>query len=95
MIEIINIHRLTGSGTVKAFVDFSIAEKMVIYGAKIIQQPGQRAWVAMPDRAYQVDGETRYAPVVKIEDGGLKEKITSAILGAWGNQHSLFRGEAK
>jgi len=83
MIEILNIRPLQGSGTVQAFVDFRVNEKLTVYGAKIIRQDGQQAWVAMPDRSYEVDGETRYAPIVKIEDPGLKEKIQQAILAAW------------
>ena len=83
MIEILNIRPLTGSGTVQAFVDFRIAEKLTVYGAKIIQQANQQAWIAMPDRSYEVDGETRYAPIVKIEDPALREKVQQSILAAW------------
>ena len=83
MIEILSIRPLMESGTVRAFVDFRIEGKLTIKGAKVIQQAGQQAWVAMPDRQYEQDGETRWAPIVKIEDAGLREKIQVAILAAW------------
>lgn len=83
MIEILNVRPLTGSGTVQAFVDFRVNEKLTVYGAKVIKQDGQAAWVAMPDRSYQVDGQTKYISVVRIDDPALKEKIQQAILSAY------------
>ena len=83
MIEILNIRPLQGSGTVKGFVDFRVNEKLTVYGAKVIKQDGQQAWVAMPDRSYEVDGQKKYIPVVRIDDPALKEKVQLAILAAF------------
>ena len=83
MIEILSIRPLMGEGTVRAFVDFRLEGKLTVNGAKVIQQANQKPWVAMPDRSYEQDGDTRWAPIVKIEDAGLREKIQVAILAAW------------
>jgi DNA-binding cell septation regulator SpoVG len=71
------------SGPLRAFVDVQIGSSLIIYGAKVIQQVGQSAWVAMPSREYTaVDGTRKFVPIVKLS-GDLKRDVEEAILQAW------------
>jgi DNA-binding cell septation regulator SpoVG len=70
-------------GPVKAFANVKFGEAIEIFGAKVVQQPGQRAWVALPDRK-SPDGNG-YFPVVKALDERLAEEISRVVLAAWQN----------
>jgi DNA-binding cell septation regulator SpoVG len=73
----------TGGSNLRAFVDVQIGTSLTIYGFRVIQQPGQSAWVSAPQRTYQGDdGKTRYAPIMELK-GGLKRAVELAILQAW------------
>jgi DNA-binding cell septation regulator SpoVG len=80
-IKIVSIHRTAQAGTIKAFATVLIGAAIEISGFKIIQQAGQRAWVAMPDRKREDTGG--YAPIIKCLDDQLKAAITEAVLVAW------------
>lgn len=67
-------------GNLKAFVDIKLGDSIVINGCRIVQQPGQKAWVSMP----QNEVEGKYYPVVKILNKTIKEEIEKAILNEWG-----------
>jgi DNA-binding cell septation regulator SpoVG len=82
-ISVTAIHPTDQAGNVKAFVIIRLGEALEIRGCKIIQQPGQKAWVAMPDRPH-TDGKG-YTPYVKILDDRLMEAISNAVLEAWRN----------
>ena len=69
------------AGNVKAFAVVKFGEVIEISGVKVIQQPGQRAWVALPDRK-SPDGDG-YFPVVKALDARLAEEISRVVLAAW------------
>jgi DNA-binding cell septation regulator SpoVG len=75
------IHRLALTGTIKAFATVLIGDALEINSFKIVQQPGQRAWVAMPDRKREDTGG--YSPIIKCLDDQLKAAITEAVLVAW------------
>lgn len=72
----------TKEGNLKTWVNIIIGG-VQINECKIIQQPGQRAFVAMPDREYQQpDGKKAYYPIVKLTDE-LKDKVRDVVIPAW------------
>ena len=78
------ITRLDTSGNVKAFVDISIGGKLTISGYRVIQQQGQRAYVAAPQQEYtDRAGQKRYYPVVIWHEARIKDAIQKVILDAW------------
>jgi DNA-binding cell septation regulator SpoVG len=79
-IEVLRIHRLHGGGSVKAFVDLRLGG-LSIFGAKIVQQEGQRAWVGMPSQK-SADGKWRL--IVAVDSKPLRERISAVVLDAWG-----------
>jgi DNA-binding cell septation regulator SpoVG len=87
-IRIITIHQAVG-GNLRAFVDIGLGASLVIKGFRIVQQPGQKAWVAPPQREFMGDnGLKRYAPIGELS-GGLKRAVEQAILAAWeGGAHA-------
>jgi DNA-binding cell septation regulator SpoVG len=81
-ISIVNIHHAAG-GNLRAFVDIRLGQSVVIRGFRIVQQPGQKAWVAPPQREYTgADGKPRYAPIVELS-GALKRAVEQVIVQAW------------
>ena len=79
-IEVIDIKPIIGRGNLKAFVSVRIGA-IEIHGLRIVQQPGQRAWVSMPQvESCDRDGKKCYAPLVTIHDEALKSSITEAVL---------------
>jgi DNA-binding cell septation regulator SpoVG len=78
------IHRLPGGGNLKGFavaeVRFSGGETITIRGLRIIQQPSQKAYLALPQERSQ-DG--RYFPILTTQDTRLKETLQAAVLQAW------------
>jgi DNA-binding cell septation regulator SpoVG len=80
-ITVTGIYPTRQDGTVKAFVNFKIGDALEIFGAKIIPQAGQKAWVTMPDHP-RTDGKG-YAPYVKLIDDRLKEAISAVVIPAW------------
>jgi hypothetical protein len=62
---------------VKAFVDVQLGG-VKIMGAKIVQQPDKRAWVAMPS----VKSERAWNNVVELSKP-LRERVTEEVLRCW------------
>ena len=46
-VQVIEIRRLDGSGNLKAFAKVKLGS-VIIHGCHVIQQPGQKAWLALP-----------------------------------------------
>lgn len=82
-VSVVGIYPLNQAGTVKAFATIAIGTALEIHGCKIIQQPGQKAWCALPDRK-SPDGNG-YFPVIKALDERLAEEISRVVLAAWQN----------
>lgn len=81
-VHILSMKQATG-GNLKAFVDVQVGASLTIRGFRIVQQPGQKAGVAPPQREWMGDnGVKRYAPIVELS-GTLKHAIEQAILTAW------------
>ena len=77
------IRKLDGSGNLKAFASVNIGGKITIHSCRIIQQPGQKAWVALPQREWTTQqGEKRFAPLIELPDK-VKTAIQEAVLNTW------------
>ncbi len=81
-IHVENLKLLDGAGNLKAFCDIRYAE-VLICGCRIIQQPGQRAWVSPPQREQPgPDGKRQFYPVVKWSRE-LRKAISAAVLAVY------------
>ena len=85
-ITVENIRELDGSGSLKAFASVNIGGKLKIHSCRIVQQPGQAAWVSLPQREW-VDqhGQKRFAPLIELPDK-VKNAIQEAVLNTWKGQ---------
>jgi DNA-binding cell septation regulator SpoVG len=82
-IEIESIKAITGAGSLRGFAVVTIAGKIRISDVRIIQQPNQRPWVAMPSRAFEQNGERKWSPIVELIDDDLKSEIANAVLAEY------------
>ena len=75
-------------GNLKAFVDVQVGTTLIVHGCRVIQQPGQRAFVAPPQSEWTgQDGKKHYSPIVEWT-GALKSAVETAVLDAWTAQVS-------
>jgi DNA-binding cell septation regulator SpoVG len=79
-IEVLEIRKVD-TGNVRAFVKLRLGG-LVIHGVKVVQQDGQKAWVALP----QTKSGERWFPVVECTSKDLKQRITDVVLAAWQRQ---------
>jgi DNA-binding cell septation regulator SpoVG len=86
-ISVLAFRKLDGKSTVKAFVDLQLGG--VTKGAKIVQQPDQRAWVAMPS----VKTERAWQNVVEITSKDLRQRINDVVLAAWATHQPRDPGQ--
>lgn len=77
-IEVLDI-RPVNQGSIRAYARIKVGA-FAIAGVKIVQQPGQRPWVRLPDRQ-GTDG--RWFPVVTCSSPALESAISEAVLAAW------------
>ena len=68
-------------GNVKAFASVRLGETLTIHSIKIVQQPGQRAYVRLPES--ERDG--KYFPIVSADDKRFQEAVQEKVLAAWQN----------
>jgi DNA-binding cell septation regulator SpoVG len=80
MVKVESIKPIGGAGNLRAFAVVSIADKLRIHDVRVIQQNDKDAWVSMPSRAYEKDGQRKWAAIVEILDDGLKQEISTAVL---------------
>ena len=82
-ITVENIKKLNGTGNLKAFVTVSINNKLTIHSCRVVQQPGQSAWVSLPQREW-VDGAgiKHFAPLIEILPE-VKIAIQEEVLKVW------------
>ena len=78
-ITVTSVRRLDGKGNLKAFAALQLGETMIIEGCRIIQQPGQRAYVAFP----QNEANGKFYPIVTAVDKRFKEAVEAKVLAAW------------
>jgi len=80
-IRVISV-KLVQHATIKAVVDIQVGGVKII-GAKIIQQAGQKPWLALPAVEYLDAGGTRkFAPTMELS-ADLKRRVEAAVLQAW------------
>jgi DNA-binding cell septation regulator SpoVG len=81
-IRVVDLRTVNGGTPLRAYVGIKV-DDMVISDWRIIQQPGQRAWVSYPQITWKdAGGKVRYKSLISIP-GELKQKIDIAILSAW------------
>jgi DNA-binding cell septation regulator SpoVG len=78
-IKVLAIRKIDGKSAVKAFVDVRVGA-LVLKGGKIVCQEGQRAWYATPS----IKTDHGWLQVVEIASKDLRQRITDAVLEAWG-----------
>ena len=85
-ITVDDIKALNGTGNLKAFVSVTINDKLTIHSCRIVQQPGQAAWVSLPQREWRDGtGDRHFAPLIELPET-VKEAIQEAALSAWEGQ---------
>ena len=65
-------------GALKAFVDVKIGD-IVIKDFRVVQQEGSEAWVSVPQKEYNYNGEKRYAKMITLSNE-LKMQVDKVIL---------------
>ena len=83
------IVRLPDGGNLKAFAVVEVGP-WTIRGVRVIQQPGQKVYVALPQERTS-DG--RYFPILQSADTNLKDAIQAAVLLEWNrdqNENNLL-----
>ena len=59
--------RRVAKGNLKAFASVHMGGKFRIHSVRIVQQPGQAAWVALPQSEWTDSaGKTRYSPIIEL-----------------------------
>jgi DNA-binding cell septation regulator SpoVG len=67
-------------GNLKAMASVRIGPSLTLHKCRVIQQPGQRAWVSMPQEAWTGnDGKPHYTALVELL-GDLRSRVEQAIL---------------
>jgi DNA-binding cell septation regulator SpoVG len=87
-VEVLEVRRLSGDGNLRAFAKVRIG-CLVIHGCRVIQQPGQRAWVALPQvpaRAKADGSGAGWYPVVEVTNRSVMDQVRDAVLAAWDEQ---------
>ena len=81
-IEVVALRPLVDNGNLKAFVSVRLGG-VTIHDCRIVQQPGQAAWVSMPQREYaDKQGQKKYSAIVELSDS-LKSSVAEIILAEW------------
>ena len=73
-------------GNLRAFASIKIGP-LVIHDFRIIQQSGQRAYVAAPQIEYEQFGKRKFKPLLGYPDEW-RDAINSAVLAAWEKEQS-------
>lgn len=72
----INDFRKVDKGKLRAFFSIEWPDKLIIYDMKLMENDKGELWAATPARQYEKDGVKKWAPIVRILDHGIIEKIT-------------------
>lgn len=78
-LKVVQIHPSRQPGNVRAFATIQIGDALEIHGVKVVQQPGQRAYVRLPDQ----QSEGRWFPVLKVLDSRFQDAVTELVMAAW------------
>jgi DNA-binding cell septation regulator SpoVG len=80
VVTVESIKPIANAGNLRAFAVIAVAGKLRISDVRVIAQPNQEPWVSMPSRAYEKDGQRKWAPIVELLDEQLKKDISQAVL---------------
>ena len=81
-IEISDVRLITSGSTVKAFPTVR-AGRWTIRDCKIVQQPGQQPWLALPSREYTApDSSKRWSNIVELARDD-KQRLSDAVIRLW------------
>jgi DNA-binding cell septation regulator SpoVG len=84
-ITVKSIYRLQGNRNLKGFATVE-SGPWTIRDCRVIQQPGQHAYVTLPQHEAP-DG--RFYPLIQCQDIDLKQAIQSAVLRVWNGDHMV------
>jgi DNA-binding cell septation regulator SpoVG len=76
-VSVVRLRPVAHSGNLRAF--HVRVGPLVLRSLRVIQQPGQRAYVSMP----QVSDEEGHYPLLKCDDEALKTRLRDTVLLAW------------
>lgn len=77
------INLVKNRGNLRALVDVSLPCGITLISCRIVQMPGQRAWLSMPQVAWtDASGRQNYRAVVTLPEG-LQKDVTEAALAQW------------
>ena len=74
----LSIRPVKTPGNLRAFADVQVGP-LVVTGCRIVQQPGQAAWVSMP-QTQSADG--RWYPCLRTDDDALRQNVKDRVLRA-------------
>jgi DNA-binding cell septation regulator SpoVG len=83
-IEVLEV-RAVDRGNLRAFAKVRLGA-VVIHGLRVIRQPGQKAWCALPQipgRAKADGSGAGWYPVIEIVNRDLLDRVCAAVLEAW------------
>lgn len=81
-ITVLSVRAVDGAGNLRAFAEIQLGETLIISGCRIVQQPGQRAYVAFP----QNERGGKYYSIVTAVDKRFKAAVEEKVLEAWGKE---------
>lgn len=74
-------------GCLRAFCSVRLSDGVKINSCRVIQQPGQAAWVSLPQNEWTSnEGERLYSPVVEVSRE-LQSEIQKSVLAAYAAQY--------
>jgi hypothetical protein len=83
-IEVIDLKRIQNAGNIRGVVSVRVGGVTLI-GCKVVQQVGQKPWIALPDREWvDDDGKKRWTASVKLSTA-LKQRLDDAVFSACRN----------
>jgi len=81
--RVVSIKPMQGSGNLKAFASVEFGFGLTMHELRIVQQPGQQAWVGAPCRQWtDPHGNKRFAAILEF-DKPLQEAISLVVLEAY------------
>ena len=78
IVTCLSVRAVQNPGNLRAFADVKIGP-LVVTGCRVVQQPGQAAWVSMP-QAQADDG--RFFPCLRTDDDALRQNVKDRVLRA-------------
>ena len=82
-VEIKRIHHLPGEGKTKAFADIILdGANVIIKGCRVVEG-SNGLFVSLPQRTYDKDGETKYAPIVSMPVRDQLDVVMKSVIDAY------------